>query len=128
MPTFNYVTTAATAARLLKRFGAPATIKRTTVGAYDPETGTAPVTVTSLPTTAAVFAFDQKYIDGTLILQGDQRAYMAPAQQPKQGDALAWQGGDYTIVAVKPLAPAGLVVLHEAQIRGAPPQQVHDEP
>lgn len=115
---FDYAKTAATATRLLQRFGAAATLKRETVGEYDPATGTTPVTTTSLATTAAVFAYDAKYIDGTLILQGDQRAFLIPSVTPKQGDKLAWQGADYTVVAVKPLAPAGVVALYEAQIRG----------
>ncbi|MBV7475394.1 hypothetical protein [Pseudoxanthomonas sp. PXM05] len=118
MSQFNYAATAATATRLLQRFGASATLKRQTTGAYDPSTGTTPVTVTELATTAAVFAYDQKYIDGTLILQGDQRAYLVPAQVPKQGDVLAWNGKDWRVVAVKPIAPAGTVVLYEAQLRG----------
>lgn len=118
MTAFDYANTAATATRLLQRFGASATIKRTTTGEYDPETGTTPVTVTELATTAAVFAYDQKYIDGTLVLQGDQRAYLAPAQQPKQGDRLTWQGKDFEMVAVKPVSPAGVPVLYEAQLRG----------
>lgn len=118
MTLFNYAATAATATRLLQRFGAPATIKRQTTGAYDPATGTASVTTAELATTAAIFAYDQKYVDGTLVLQGDQRAYLAPGQEPKQGDKLAWQGTDFTVVAVKPVSPAGVVVLYEAQIRG----------
>ena len=116
--TFNYAATAATATRLLERFGAACTLKRETEGTYDPATGTAPITVASLATTAAVFAYEQKYIDGTLILQGDQRAYMAPAVTPRQGDKLTWQGKDYEVVAVKPVSPAGVPVLFEAQIRG----------
>ena len=71
---FNYPATAATAKRLLERFGAAATLKRDTTGTYDPSTGTSPVTTESLATTAAVFAYPQRYIDGTLILQGDQQA------------------------------------------------------
>lgn len=115
---FNYTKTAATATRLLARFGAAATLKRASAGTYDPSTGTDTVTETSLATTAAVFAYDAKYIDGTLILQGDQRAYMAPSVTPKQGDKLTWQGADYTVIAVKALSPAGTVALYEAQIRG----------
>lgn len=115
---FNYAATAATATRLLTRFGASATIKRQTTGAYDPSTGTTPVTVTELATTAAVFSFDQKYIDGTLILQGDQEAYLAPSVMPKQGDLLAWQSRDWNIVAVTPIGPAGVPVLYEVQLRG----------
>lgn len=118
MTAFNYAKTAATATRLLERFGASATLKVVTGSAYDPATGTTTPTYTSNSTTAAVFDYDAKYIDGTLILVGDKRAYLAPAHVPKQGDKLAWQSVDYTVVAVKAVAPAGVVVLYEAQIRG----------
>ncbi len=72
MTTLNYPATAATATRLLKRFGAPAVLGRDGPAVYDPTTGTVAPTPLTFPTTAAVFAYAQKYIDGTLILQGDQ--------------------------------------------------------
>ena len=115
---FDYTGTAATATRLLARFGAACTLKRQSAGSYDPSTGSDTVTATSLSTVACVFAYPQSYIDGTLILQGDQRAYMDPGVTPAQGDVLAWQGTDYTVVSVKPVSPAGTVVLFEAQLRG----------
>ena len=115
--TFNYSATAATATRLLQRFGASCVLHRLTAGAYNPATGASAATYTDIVTTAAVFAYDQKYIDGTLIKQGDQRAYCAPATEPKQGDQLTWQSIKYTVVAVKPVSPAGVPVLFEAQIR-----------
>ena len=115
--TFNYPATAATATRLLQRFGASCVLKRQTAGAYSPSTGSATPSTASLATTAAVFAYDQKYIDGTLIKQGDQRAYCAPATEPKQGDQLTWQSIKYTVIAAKPVSPAGVPVLFEAQIR-----------
>ena len=115
---FDYAKTAATALRLLTRFGAAATLKREVVGDYDPDTGTSPVTTTSLATTACVFDYDAEYIDGTLILAGDKQAYLASAPVPKQGDKLAWQGADYTVIAAKAVAPAGVAVLYEVQIRG----------
>lgn len=118
MTAFNYPATAATATRLLERFGAACTLKRQTTGMYDPATGTTPVTTTQLATTAAVFAYAQSYIDGTLIRQGDQQAFCAPGVEPKQGDRLAWQGRDYEVVSVKPTNPAGVPVLYEAQLRG----------
>lgn len=119
MPQFDYTATAATALRLLQRFGAAATLKRTSAAAYDPATGTSAETVTSLSTTAAVFDYPQKYVDGTLILVGDKQAYLAATHEPKQGDALTWWGGvDYTVVSVKAVAPAGVAVLYEVQIRG----------
>jgi hypothetical protein len=118
MTAFNYPNTAATATRLLQRFGAACTLKRTGAAAYDPATGTMQPTITSLPTTATVFAYPQKYIDGSLILQGDQQAFCVPGVEPKQGDVMTWQRIDYTVIAVKPVSPAGVPVLFEAQLRG----------
>lgn len=118
MAGFNYPNTAATATRLLQRFGAACVVKHATGTAYDPATGTMAPTYTSTPSTAAVFAMPQKYIDGTLILQGDKQAFCAPGVEVVQGDVLTWQGKDYTVVNVKPVSPAGVVVLYEAQIRG----------
>ena len=115
---FNYPATAATATSLLERFGAAATIKRQSGTAYDPATGTSTQTYTSYATTAAVFDYAQKYIDGTLVQQGDKQAYCAPAVVPEQGDRFTWQGRDYAVIAVKPVAPAGVPVLFEAQLRG----------
>lgn len=116
--TFDYAAAAADALELLREFGAAATLKRTTAGAYDPATSTAGETVTELQTTAAVLAYPQKYIDGTLIRHGDRRALCAAGVEPKQGDALAWQGRDLTVIAVRPVDPAGVAVLYEAQVRG----------
>lgn len=118
MTAFNYAATAATASRLLARFGAACTLKRVSGTAYDPATGTNVPTYTDVPTTAAVFAYDQKYIDGTLIRQGDHLAYCAPAVAPTQGDRLVWNGATLEVVAVKPVSPAGVPVLFEVQLRG----------
>lgn len=118
MSAFDYATSASTARRLLAQFGAPATIKRTGAAVYNPATGTSVPAVTQLPTTAAVFAMPQKYINGTLVLEGDQQAYCDPGVPVLQGDVFNWQGKDYQVVNVKPLAPAGVPVLFEAQIRG----------
>lgn len=115
---FNYAATASTAVKLLTRFGAAATLRRTNPASYNPATGTSAPTVTDLATVVAVFAYPQKYVDGTLIKQGDQQALCSPAVVPAQGDVLAWQGVDYQVVAVKPVSPAGVPVLFEAQLRG----------
>lgn len=115
---FDYARAAATASRLLERFGAVATLKRRGDATYDPATGTTAPTVTPVDTVAVVFDYDARQIDGTLIRQGDRRAYMDAAVAPRQGDALAWQGVDLTVVAVRPLSPAGTPVLFEAQLRG----------
>lgn len=115
---FDYAKTAATALRLLQRFGAAATLTRTAAGTYDPSAGTSAETVTSLTTTACVFDYPQKYVDGSLILVGDKQAFLSSERTPKQGDVLTWSAVDYTVVAVKAVAPAGTAVLYEAQLRG----------
>jgi len=115
---FNYPKTAATATRLLQRFGAAAQVERQGDAEYNPETGQVEPTTVTLPTSAAVFAYEQKYIDGTLIMQGDQQAFCAPSVAPVQGDGFVWQGKRHTVVSVKPVAPGGVPVLYEVQIRG----------
>lgn len=115
---FDYPKTAATATRLLQRFGAACTLKRQGPEVYDPAAGATVPSYTSVPTTATVFAYPQKYIDGTLILQGDQQAFMATGAEPKQGDLVTWAGRDLTVISVKPVSPAGVPVLFEAQLRG----------
>jgi len=116
--TFPYTRTAATASRLIERFGAVAVLKHLGDATYDPATSTATPAVTQHPTVAVVVDYDHRQIDGTLIRQGDRRAYMDASVAPRQGDVLAWQGADLQIVAVRPLSPAGTAVLYEAQLRG----------
>ena len=118
MTAYNYVKTAATASRLLTRFGAACTLKRQTSGAYDTSTALAVVTETSLAAVACVFDYAQSYIDGTLILAGDKQAFMASSPVPKQGDRFTWAAIDYTVQQVKPISPAGVPVLYECQVRG----------
>jgi len=78
MTAFDYPKTAATAKRLLTRFGAACAVKHPTGSTYDPATGSVVPTYDSTSSIAAVLAYPQKYIDGTLILQGDSRAFCAP--------------------------------------------------
>lgn len=118
MTAFDYARTAATASRLLQRFGAVCLLKQRGDAAYDPATATVTPAVTLANTVAVVVDYDHKQIDGTLIRQGDRRAYMDAGVAPRQGDTLTWQGADLQIVAVRPLAPAGTAVLYEAQLRG----------
>lgn len=114
-----YEEMAASTAEILAEFGAAATLKRTATGAYDPATQTAAVTTTSQAVTAAVFDYNQHYIDGSLIKTGDKQVYLSAVgvAVPLAGDVLTWQAGDYAVISVKPLAPAGISVLYEIQVR-----------
>lgn len=105
------------ATELLTEFGSIGQLKVVTTGAYNPATGSASTSTTPTDVTACVFDYAAHMIDGTRIVTGDKQVYLTAAVTPKPGDVLAWQGVDYRVVTSKPLAPAGVLVLNELQIR-----------
>ena len=116
---FDYISTARDAAALLAEFGAPVTLTRITAGVYDPATGTVVNTEVAHTANGVKLDYSQFHIDGTNILQGDQRVYLDPliAAAPQAGDTLTIGTEVFTVVASRPLNPAGVVVLHDVQIR-----------
>jgi hypothetical protein len=71
--------------------------------------------------TAAIFAYPQRYIDGTLIRVGDKRALVSPVGltvDPKPGDTLTdAAGAQFQVVDAKVTEPAGTAVLWTLQVR-----------
>jgi hypothetical protein len=117
---FDYDDLSLTATELITEFGAAATLSRTIAGGYDPETGiSAEQSVDVQNVTAVCIDYDAKYIDGSMIIRGDKQVFMSAkdASLPLAGDRFAWQGGEYSVISVTPLAPAGLTVLFELQVR-----------
>jgi hypothetical protein len=117
---FDYAGLALTAEEIIAEFGAAAVLSRTTSGGYDPETGiSAPEATTLQNVTAVCIDYDAKFIDGTLILRGDKQVFISAngVTVPAAGDRFAWQGGEYSVIAVTPLSPAGVVLLYELQVR-----------
>ena len=117
---FNYTASAATAARLIQRFGSAVTMGRSVPGAYNPATGApAAPTVTSQTVQAVVLDFPQRYIDGTLIRAGDRRVLVSAVgtTAPLAGDTLTWNSQALVVVSVKELGPAGTAVLYTLQVR-----------
>lgn len=114
-----YSELAATANDILVEFGSVALLTRMGAAVYDPATGTTTPTQTTISVIAAVFDYDTKAIDGTLILQGDKQVYVSPVgvAAPLAGDVFTWQTVPYTVIAVKPLAPGGVDTLHTLQVR-----------
>lgn len=103
----------------LTEFGMAAVITQVAQGDYDPETGGFTQTATDFPVVAVLFSYPQRLIDGTAILQGDEQAYISPIGAPaiKPMDVMNIGGIVRTVINVKTLAPAGTVVLIEAQVR-----------
>ena len=118
-----YDDAAATVLEMLTEFGQVIRLNRANAGAYDPATGEVGagvvVTYTGM---GVVLSYRQEQIDGTLILAGDRRMYVAAnmATAPRPGDTVIL--ADETIVAVvisSPFAPDGTLVYHDIQCRGS---------
>ena len=124
MAKFNYAHPAATALRMLKRYGAPVTLRRPGTGEYDPGTGTVDSEPTDYPGTGAKFDYEQRNIDGTKILQGDQQVYLAVQQdngqampRPKAGDLVLVGTEAWRVVTAESIEPASVPVLYIVQVR-----------
>jgi hypothetical protein len=119
---FDYTRPQATALRLIQRFGQAAVLSRMTTSTYNPTTSKAVpsgvqenVQVVMLP-----YSTFLTNVPGSTITQEDQKVYMAyggNAGDPNPDDMLNIGGQTYTIMSVSRLAPAGVVVFYELQVR-----------
>lgn len=117
---FDYGSSAATADKLIRRFGAAVAITRDVPGEYDPATGETSGDVQSIIyAQAVVFDYPQGNIEGSLIRSGDRKAIVSAVgiSAPQVGDVFPWQGDSLTVVSVKTLGPAGLAVIYTCQVR-----------
>ena len=98
-------------------------LRRETVGEYDPD---APPVPSELVVNGSGFReeYDNKYIDGTLIVRGDVKLLVSPVQlsgadmpMPLSNDSIQFDGTTYTVIAVGPWNYAGLAVGFELQVR-----------
>lgn len=114
-----YAEMAATASELLAEFGQDVTLVRGMTGTYVPATGTATVSVSNSYGKGVALDYDQRDIDGTKIRQGDQRVYLSVevGVTPQTGDALLISGKTWKVIASRTLAPAGVAVIHDCQVR-----------
>lgn len=121
--TFNYSRPAATALRLIAKYGRTIQHQRITEGAYNPETGTDTGTTVSTNVKGADFDFKlqsagQSNITDSLIQAGDRYVLIgAEVAAIDTSDKLVIDGVTWNIVSVKKLAPAGVVVLWTVHVR-----------
>lgn len=111
-----------TVARLLQQYGRTMTLTRPATQTYNAATGgTTGGAADTYSVYGAVFDYAQSEIDGSLIRQGDRRIYLQAAGltvTPQTGDTVTAGAKTYSVVASRPLDPAGTAVLHEVQARG----------
>lgn len=116
-----YDRAAATALRLLTKYGQTVTLRRITTGDYDPSTGSASQTTTDYTASAAKFDFDFRmsgmtFVPGTLIQSGDKQIFMSAHSlgiTPAPGDQVIIGVDTWPVMGVKELKPADTAVLYE---------------
>lgn len=119
----NYDEIAADALEALEEAGQPVEVHKPGAGgSYVPGVGVVPAEPPrNFDGTGALFGYRAQNIDGISVLQGDQRLLLAPqiAEAPQVGWTVTASAVTYNIVRVERVAPAGVVVLYELQVRGA---------
>lgn len=114
---------AALALEMITEFGQPVTIRATTVGEYDPDTGTVPPdTVTDQTAQGILIDFTgQEFQTNSIIRQGDKKLKIAAqglAWAPGLLNKVIAQGRTWSIVPpLKEINPAGTPILYELQVR-----------
>jgi hypothetical protein len=118
---YDYARAKATADRLIEKFGQLGAIRRTGAGTgpeYDPTPGA----TTDYPARFAMLDYEASEIDGTRVLATDKKAILAVGSLTitvALDDKLVEADGTvYKIIPpLKPLSPAGTVVMYEIQCR-----------
>lgn len=115
--TFDYADARADAEELIAEFGQASVIRRQTNSGpvYDPA-----IIETDYACTLVDLDIDESKIDGTIIARGDRMAYVSTAGlsiTPDLADKIIIGSEVHAIRNVKPLSPAGTVVLWELIIR-----------
>lgn len=105
------------AEEMIAEFGQTGAIRRTTLSgpSYDPVE-----TDLDHPCTLVDLDVEERSIDGALVLRGDRTVYLSTeglSIEPLRTDQVVIGGNPHTIVDVKPLQPAGLIVFWELQAR-----------
>lgn len=119
MTGFNYDRTAATAAKLLTKFGGDVTLVSLTVPAYNPATGSAAPMPTNSTRQGVLLDFGtgQTKASGGLIQQKDKRLLLEPGVVPALEDQVIVQGQTYVIKGLGEVKPGATPVLYDLHVR-----------
>lgn len=117
MAEFDYANSAATATRLITRFGQTVSVRRMTKSgpAWEPT-----LTPTDYATKGAKVDFSWRQLQSGDVLATDQRWLVSADGVPTDvnaADFLMVGSAQIVIVKVTPLAPAGTVVFYDLQVR-----------
>lgn len=105
--------------------GLALTLRKKTVGEYNPETGGQDTVWTETDGSGLRTNYKQEDIDDTYILQGDTRILLSPVAlngadipEPSTNDQIAFDGSTYNVIRVGPWRYADVTCGYELQCRG----------
>ena len=110
-----------TAAPLLRKYGRPMIIRKETAGTVDEVGGKlTPGTPIDYPCHGVVDRYSVKEIDGTRVRIGDLKVTTTAPEgmaEATPGDHLIIDGVAHQIILPSPLAPGGVIICYEFQVR-----------
>jgi hypothetical protein len=109
---------AATASKLLAKFGSEVSVSRTTGGSVNPVTGAiTPGATTTLKAQGIISEFDTKLVDGTAIRYGDRLLIIDNTFEPLMTDRPLIGSQQWNIVSIEAKKPAGVAVVYMIHVR-----------
>ncbi|WP_345198575.1 hypothetical protein [Kistimonas scapharcae] len=103
---------------MLKKYGRPVVLVRDTGKVCDPVTGVCtPGEPEQLQFNGVLKSYKQGQIDGTTIMQGDKLLILDASHEPQPGDLAHTADGDWQIVGIESLNPAGVPLAYRVQVR-----------
>jgi hypothetical protein len=115
----NYASKAVGASRLIRSRGQEMQLVYGATSGYGAGVADTPGGTTATPW-GVVIEYTDRDLDGTQIKIGDKQVILEALSgmtEPQTKDALIIGGIEHAIVNVKPISPAGVVVIYELQVR-----------
>ncbi len=115
-----YDTLAETAVRLITEKGRAVSLLYKENGSYSPSSDVmAGSSIETVETVAAITEYQDKLVDGTLILAGDKQALLFAKDlvKPRMSDILTDGGVEWNIVRVGEIGPGDTPIIYKLQLR-----------
>ena len=113
-----YTRMAATASRLLTKYGMEITIKRLSGNSINPVTGAVVTgTTTTYTPQGIVQHYNDNQIDGTRILASDRLVIVDETVEPLTTDTITLSSQDWSIISVKEVKPSTVGIVYFIQAR-----------
>lgn len=114
-----YDRAAATALKLLTKFGQSITLTSVTTGAYDPATGMQATTTSTSTPKGLLTKHNARDVDGTLIMHGDKKLLLDASTAIKTDDTVTVGSTVYSIAGISEINPAGTRVMWICNVRAS---------